>query len=363
MSFLEDGLWFKGEDSDGKREDDRWKILEPLGVPSFLANQLCTDLNGYFGYVFAHTGSPSTATGSRQAYLCGAQTVTWFRILTKKVLMPLEPREPDGKDYLWYEMGIFTQWSEKNTCRILCTATPPKVRTELTKILATEPKLELRDPFAMLRPLLDEVIRCCDENTWRLSQQVRAVEKKREEIPSFESLHNLLRHTCHLVEVENVAIETMEHLVRRQESNFTLLSKVLLQKDRDQAKEYLAFQLQMMKSLKWRAQASHDRLQGEINLAFNMLASTDSQIMKSITLLTMIFLPATFVSALFSTTFFSFTEDGWQFSHSFWIYWVVVVPLTVAVLVAWWWWLGGSPKTIRARWLRATASNHYSKST
>lgn len=68
------------------------------------------------------------------------------------------------------------------------------------------------------------------------------------------------------MEVENVAIETMEHLVRRQESNFTLLSKVLLQKDRDQAKEYLAFQLQMMKSLKWRAQASHDRLQGEINL-------------------------------------------------------------------------------------------------
>lgn len=68
------------------------------------------------------------------------------------------------------------------------------------------------------------------------------------------------------MEVENVAIETMKHLVSRQESNFTLLSKALPQTDRDQAKEYLAFQLQMMKSLKWRAQASHDRLQGEINL-------------------------------------------------------------------------------------------------
>jgi len=102
-----------------------------------------------------------------------------------------------------------------------------------------------------------------------------------------------------------------------------------------------------------------------------MLASTDNQIMKSITLLTMIFLPATFISvsparnvysrgttnlylkALFSTTFFSFTEDGWQFSHSFWIYWVIVVPLTVVVLISWRLWL--SPKTIRATWLRATA--------
>ena len=130
-------------------------------------------------YVFAHMLSQHRDGITTQANLCGARTVTWFRILTKKVLRPKEPRELDGKDYLWYEMGIFTQWSEKNTCRILCTATPPEVRTELTKILTAraKPELKLRDPFAMLRPLLDEVIRCCDENTWRLSQQVRAVEK------------------------------------------------------------------------------------------------------------------------------------------------------------------------------------------
>jgi hypothetical protein len=94
-SFLE-GLWFKGEDSNGKmpeREDDRWKILEPLGVPKFLANQLCTDLNGYFGCkssvrtpppgsdaaaeletlgTSSHTCSPSTATGSPHRLISAA---------------------------------------------------------------------------------------------------------------------------------------------------------------------------------------------------------------------------------------------------------------------------------------------------
>ncbi|EHK22089.1 uncharacterized protein TRIVIDRAFT_222470 [Trichoderma virens Gv29-8] len=59
--------------------------------------------------------------------------------------------------------------------------------------------------------------------------------------------------------------------------------------------------------------------------------------MKSLTLLTIVFLPATFISALFSTTFFSFAEDGWQFSNKFWIYWAIVIPLTIFMLFVWWW--------------------------
>jgi len=47
-SFLKDGSWYKGEDCP-RRSEDRRKILEPFEVPNFLCNQLCTDLNGYFG--------------------------------------------------------------------------------------------------------------------------------------------------------------------------------------------------------------------------------------------------------------------------------------------------------------------------
>jgi hypothetical protein len=81
--------------------------------------------------------------------------------------------------------------------------------------------------------------------------------------------------------------------------------------------------------------------------------------MKSIALLTMVFLPATFISvcistliifstaltqlqAFFSTTFFTFGEEGWQTSNRLWIYWVITVPATVIVVIIWNLWLAHS---------------------
>ncbi|KAF2831831.1 hypothetical protein CC86DRAFT_400620 [Ophiobolus disseminans] len=230
---------------------------------------------------------------------------TWFRILTKKVLKPEEGKTDEGKDYFW----------------VLCIGAPQEVSTELNTLL-TEPQpptFELQDPLAMLRPLFDEVIKLCDGSTWRVTKLVRAIELNRKRRPDFEGLRNLARHTGHIVEVEQVAIETIEQLLSRQESNFKYLDS-LTETYQMQAREYLLFQLQMMKSLRWRAQSTQARLEEEITLAYNMLASSDNAVMKSITLLTMTFLPATFISALFSTTFFSFEEDEWQLSHKFWIY-------------------------------------------
>jgi hypothetical protein len=92
---------------------------------------------------------------------------------------------------------------------------------------------------------------------------------------------------------------------------------------------------------------------------FNNLAHQDNTVMKSIALLTMIFLPATFFSvcivtliifgaaltqlqAFFSTTFFTFGNDGWEASNRLWIYWVITVPTTIVVVIVWNIWLGYS---------------------
>lgn len=92
----------------------------------------------------------------------------------------------------------------------------------------------------------------------------------------------------------------------------------------------------------------------------------DSAAMKTIAALTMMFLPATFVSvssklttkmlyqrgnvvqAVFSTSFFNFSPgaqsisqsaDGeWVISHKFWIYWAVSGPLTVFTVALWFLW-------------------------
>ena len=71
------------------------------------------------------------------------------------------------------------------------------------------------------------------------------------------------------MEVETVAIEVMERLLARQESNFKVLNG-LSKNYQNQAKEYLAFQLQVMKNLRARAQATHERLRGEINLVSHL---------------------------------------------------------------------------------------------
>lgn len=58
--------------------------------------------------------------------------------------------------------------------------------------------------------------------------------------------------------------------------------------------------------------------------------------MKAITVLTMVFLPATFVCSLFSMGFFDFeysqSDSKLRVAGQFWIYFVITVPLTVFVL-------------------------------
>jgi hypothetical protein len=115
----------------------------------------------------------------RDSYSLYAHTGTWTQILTKKILNNSDQTVAGGKDYRWYEMAFFTRWTDAGVNQILCIDTPPTLREELTKVLAASPTLELQDPFAMFRPLLDEVLKLCDENTWRVAKEVRRIEKVR----------------------------------------------------------------------------------------------------------------------------------------------------------------------------------------
>jgi hypothetical protein len=45
--------------------------------------------------------------------------------------------------------------------------------------------------------------------------------------------------------------------------------------------------------------------------------------------------------AFFSTTFFTFSNNGWESSNQLWLYWVVTILSTLLVLVVWSLWLRG----------------------
>ncbi|CZR68290.1 uncharacterized protein PAC_18189 [Phialocephala subalpina] len=68
-------------------------------------------------------------------------------------------------------------------------------------------------------------------------------------------------------------------------------------------------------------------------------ANNDSKAVKTISILTILFLPGAYVATLFTTNMFVF-RDG----EEIWVYWAIVVPLTFLVLTIWaiWMWLSRS---------------------
>lgn len=93
-----------------------------------------------------------------------------------------------------------------------------------------------------------------------------------------------------------------------------------------------------MQSLAKRSDSNEERLRNEINLAFNVVNQQDAKAVRIISVVTLLFLPATFVSTLFSMSFFSFQppyDHKWGVSPKIWIYFAVTVPLTVATVVVW----------------------------
>jgi hypothetical protein len=60
----------------------------------------------------------------------------------------------------------------------------------------------------------------------------------------------------------------------------------------------------------------------------------DSTSMKTIAIVTMLFLPATFYAALFAVPSLEWTESP-VITDKFWIYWAFTLPTTIVVFVVW----------------------------
>ncbi|KAI1122952.1 hypothetical protein F5Y10DRAFT_252924 [Nemania abortiva] len=68
-------------------------------------------------------------------------------------------------------------------------------------------------------------------------------------------------------------------------------------------------------------------------------AKRDGTAMKTLSLLGAIFLPGTFLSSVFSMTFFNFkVPENREVSQELWIYFVITIPLTLAIVGTWWIW-------------------------
>jgi hypothetical protein len=89
--------------------------------------------------------------------------------------MPAEEESFEEK-YTWYEMGFFGHWDQSGQHRVLCIDTPGHFRKALHGIVSHF-VLEPNDPFAMLPPLIDEIVKLCDNSVWRIRGMIRDMEK------------------------------------------------------------------------------------------------------------------------------------------------------------------------------------------
>ncbi|CRG90551.1 hypothetical protein PISL3812_07595 [Talaromyces islandicus] len=297
-------------------------IFRQFNAPALLASKMGIEINGFFGSRLSHNEDERLKSYS-----------TWYRCLVK-MIYPY--KLPDGKDYKWYEMTFVSRWEALGSRQqILCIDTPEELPSTLLTILENT-AVNFDDPFAMHIPLLQEIVRLNDKSVWAIRDPIREVEKRRPTAgPDFEAMHEISRHSIHVSEVLAVSIQTFGKILEQLQKIHAKLPVALSLDAHEQAHEDVDFQIQMLKSLKERSISNYSRLTSEITVAYNRIAQQDNRVMKSIGLLTMTFLPATFISAIFSTTFFEFGEEKLQASKQIWIYWVVTIPSTLLIVVIW----------------------------
>ncbi|KAF7507242.1 hypothetical protein GJ744_010800 [Endocarpon pusillum] len=129
------------------------------------------------------------------------------------------------------------------------------------------------------------------------------------------------------------------------------------------------------------SQGLKERVQSHINLTFSLIAQEenrinhsvavdnamiavaskkDSSAMKTIALLTILFLPATFVATFFSMSIFDFSPSGGSrpvMSPYMWVYWTITIALTATVLLVWRIWWKVEDRNYQTRFEKAKVEN------
>ncbi|OAP58292.1 hypothetical protein AYL99_07382 [Fonsecaea erecta] len=98
----------------------------------------------------------------------------------------------------------------------------------------------------------------------------------------------------------------------------------------------------------------HRMIDSKLSIMIAEDTRRDSSSMKTMAVLTLLFLPATALASIFGMSMFDWeARDGKDIvSRHFWVYVVVAVPLTLGVLAAWILWYSWTQKTYARKWQR-----------
>jgi Mg2+ and Co2+ transporter CorA len=107
----------------------------------------------------------------------------------------------------------------------------------------------------------------------------------------------------------------------------------------------LKYQKTLFQSTQRRLESLDRRVENIIQLSFNIvtqgdsrLMQSESQSMKTIAVMTLIFMPLSTVASVFGTEFMRVEDEPGHrilVSQDFWLLWAIAAPLTIVVIVLW----------------------------
>ncbi|EPS39999.1 hypothetical protein H072_6378 [Dactylellina haptotyla CBS 200.50] len=346
-SFLFADSEYLRRGNDPRGQQLRRTLENYYGMPPQIWSNTQWESNGFFGCLESERGLHHT----------------WFRFLIKRLYYQ---NNAIDYNYTWLKMGFFTSWSPDRQKSVLCLDCTSEFQEFIRKTLETGNNNDpfLLDPYCFHIIIIEAIARTIDDSIWALRNIVRETEKKRfsatryQYNPArFQTLYETSRHVIHSWETFTVATETLSKITRRHERFMTSKEKKVNEPDMlciQKVHDLLDFYQGQLYGLKIRTESMQQRQENEIEVTQTLAVTADSAYMKEnasnmkgIAYVTMAFLPATFVSAVFSMSFFNNGSGGgssqpgspdtggqdWSVSPKIWIYWAIALPLTVSSLL------------------------------
>ncbi|OAL50311.1 hypothetical protein IQ07DRAFT_599452 [Pyrenochaeta sp. DS3sAY3a] len=273
--------------------------------------------------------------------------------------------------YKWLPLELVVRW-DKNSKTMLAivfqACTTLKDRIETITLEESSPTFQ-NSPFGLHIFLLEELLDLYDKSFWRLRHNLQQVESSYRPgsvpKPDYPLTHDLARHMIHHSESIEIAIDTIEMLKECHQACFghdktTRNSNGINEHVFQEHTKFLRHVDKLLHQFRERSRTLNERLRNEINLSFNSVVQYDSRAMRTISILTLVFLPGTFISGILGTNFFSVLSSG-KFSYAveFWYIWLVpFAGLTLLVLFIWWKWDTWTRKLYKIRADRLNRLQH-----
>jgi hypothetical protein len=321
-------------------------------------------------FTLIKTTSPTHAFGHRKG-LKDPQNVdvAWMRFLCKDIL-PLDTQHQEDfhDNFRWIVCDTFLHVRKHDnkddglgkSVTLIFFGAPPKVMQRFERLLASDAWADaVQEPYILLALVYEQLFLLLDKAAWTLAGWFRSKERSAlnsvrqdsssstrvVEAADFATLHEIAKHGIYMSEAAAAAVLQMEIIISHLQESSNNTSPTSL---RTSTIFHLNYQKSSFLSTQLRLASLDKRIANVISLSFNLVTQRDSAVlkqdsnaMKAIAVLTLVFLPLTGIASLFSTPFFQVAESHLWVSASIWIFWVITVCLTGSIVVTWVWWYRG----------------------